>query len=127
MKPGPALDERASGTIDPGVRKPQRPLRLVSALAAHSLRHEWVLTLCLVIALAAVIAPLLVLLGLKHGTIETLRDRRRTQQRRGEAENGPTHHCPPSSTARERPVNTTTWPRSVRRKPSLTSVPKGTR
>src|SRR5690606_39362760 len=75
MKPGPALDERASGTIDPGVRKPQRPLRLVSALAAHSLRHEWILTLCLVIALAAVIAPLLVLLGLKHGTIETLRDR----------------------------------------------------
>ena len=39
MKPGPALDERASGTIDPGVRKPQRPLRLVSALAAHSLRR----------------------------------------------------------------------------------------
>lgn len=75
MKPGPALDERASSTIDPGVRTPRRPLRLVSALAAHSLRHEWVLTLCLVIALAAVIAPLLVLLGLKHGTIETLRDR----------------------------------------------------
>lgn len=44
-------------------------------MAAAHLRHEWILTLCLVIALAAVIAPLLVLLGLKHGTIETLRDR----------------------------------------------------
>lgn len=52
-----------------------RPLRLIPALAAAHLRHEWILTLCLVIALAAVIAPLLVLLGLKHGTIETLRDR----------------------------------------------------
>ena len=48
---------------------------LIPSLAASSLRHEWILTLCLVIALAAVIAPLLVLLGLKHGTIETLRER----------------------------------------------------
>ncbi|AHE99207.1 ABC transporter permease [Thioalkalivibrio paradoxus] len=52
-----------------------RPLRLIPSLAAANLRHEWILTLCLVIALAAVIAPLLVLLGLKHGTIETLRER----------------------------------------------------
>ena len=52
-----------------------RPLRLVPGLAASHLRHEWILTLCLVIALAAVIAPLLVLLGLKHGTIQTLRER----------------------------------------------------
>lgn len=52
-----------------------RPLRLIPLLAAAHLRHDWILTLCLVIALAAVIAPLLVLLGLKHGTIETLRDR----------------------------------------------------
>jgi len=49
--------------------------RLVPALAAAHLRHDWILTLCLVIALTAVIAPLLVLLGLKHGTIETLRER----------------------------------------------------
>ncbi len=48
---------------------------VVSALAAAHLRHDWILTLCLVIALTAVIAPLLVLLGLKHGTIETLRER----------------------------------------------------
>lgn len=47
----------------------------VFALATAHLRHEWVLTLCLVSALAAVLAPLLILLGLKEGTIETLRDR----------------------------------------------------
>lgn len=52
-----------------------RPLRLIPTLAALHLRHEWILTLCLVIALAAVISPLLVLLGLKHGTIQTLRER----------------------------------------------------
>jgi putative ABC transport system permease protein len=51
------------------------PIRLIPSLAASHLCHEWILTLCLVIALAAVIAPLLVLLGLKHGTIQTLRDR----------------------------------------------------
>jgi putative ABC transport system permease protein len=51
------------------------PLRRIPFLAAAHLRHEWVLTLCLVIALAAVISPLLVLLGLKHGTIQTLRER----------------------------------------------------
>lgn len=49
--------------------------RLVPRLAAAQLRSEWILSLCLVIALAAVIAPLLVLMGLKHGTIETLRER----------------------------------------------------
>ena len=52
-----------------------RPLRVVPGLAARHLRHDWVLSICLIIALAAVIAPLLVLLGLKHGTIATLRDR----------------------------------------------------
>ncbi len=51
------------------------PLRVVPGLAASSLVHDRILTLCLVIALAAVIAPLLILLGLKHGTIATLRDR----------------------------------------------------
>ena len=50
-----------------------RSLRMIPSLAVAHLRHEWILSLCLVIALAAVIAPLLVLLGLRHGTIETLR------------------------------------------------------
>lgn len=49
-------------------------LRVLGLAAAH-LKHEWVLTLCLVSALAAVLAPLLILMGLKEGTIETLRDR----------------------------------------------------
>lgn len=46
---------------------------LVFRLAASDLHHEWVLSLCLVLALAAVIAPLLLMFGLKFGTIETLR------------------------------------------------------
>lgn len=49
--------------------------RVVPGLAAADLRHEWILTLCLVIAIAAVVAPLLILQGLKHGTVTTLRDR----------------------------------------------------
>jgi putative ABC transport system permease protein len=52
-----------------------RITRLVPSLAVADLRHEWVLTLCLVIAVAAVVAPLLILQGLKHGTVATLRDR----------------------------------------------------
>jgi putative ABC transport system permease protein len=48
---------------------------LIFRLAASDLCHEWMLTLCLVLALAAVIAPLLLLFGLKFGTIETLRRR----------------------------------------------------
>jgi putative ABC transport system permease protein len=52
-----------------------RFVRVVPGLAAVDLRHEWILTLCLVIAIAAVVAPLLILQGLKHGTVTTLRDR----------------------------------------------------
>jgi putative ABC transport system permease protein len=52
-----------------------RFVRVVPGLAAADLRHEWILTLCLVIAIAAVVAPLLILQGLRHGTIATLRDR----------------------------------------------------
>lgn len=51
------------------------PLRVVPGLAVSNLLHEWILSLCLVIAVAAVVAPLVVLLGLKYGTIQTLRDR----------------------------------------------------
>lgn len=52
-----------------------RITRLVPALAVADLRHERVLTLCLTIAVAAVVAPLLILQGLKYGTVATLRDR----------------------------------------------------
>lgn len=48
---------------------------VVLRLAVADLGHEWILTLCLVMATAAVIAPLLTLMGLKYGTIATLRDR----------------------------------------------------
>ena len=53
----------------------KRMLRIVPGLAASDLRHEWILTLCLVIAVAAVVAPLLILMGLKQGTINSLRER----------------------------------------------------
>lgn len=46
---------------------------IVAELAIYDLVHEWILSLCLVLAFAAVIAPLLLLMGLKHGTIATLR------------------------------------------------------
>lgn len=44
-------------------------------IALSDLVHEWRLSLCLVLAIAAVIAPLLLLFGLKYGTIATLRSR----------------------------------------------------
>lgn len=44
-------------------------------LAFADLRHEWILTTCMVLSLAAILAPLLLLMGLKNGTIETLRHR----------------------------------------------------
>ncbi|MDM8564068.1 FtsX-like permease family protein [Candidatus Halobeggiatoa sp. HSG11] len=47
----------------------------VLSLAMFDLLHEWILTLCLVLAIAAVISPLLLLMGLKYGTIATLRDK----------------------------------------------------
>ena len=53
----------------------KRILAIVPRLALCDLRHEWVLSLCLMVALASVIAPLLILMGLKNGTIKTLRQR----------------------------------------------------
>ncbi len=47
----------------------------VLRLAIADLFHEGILTLCIVLALASVIAPLLILLGLKEGVVETLRSR----------------------------------------------------
>lgn len=46
----------------------------VLGLSLADLKHEWILTLCLIGAMAAIIAPLLLLMGLKHGTISTLRE-----------------------------------------------------
>jgi len=47
----------------------------MSFLALSDLRHEWLLNLCMVLALAAVLTPLLLLLGLKNGVIQTMRER----------------------------------------------------
>ena len=48
---------------------------LVLSLCLADLRHEWLLTLCMVLAVASVLGPLLILFGLKFGTVETLRNR----------------------------------------------------
>ena len=44
-------------------------------LASHDYVHEWRLSLCSVLALSAVLAPLLVLFALKHGVISTMMER----------------------------------------------------
>lgn len=56
--------------------RPARPRGVsVARLAVRDLQHEIILNLCLVFALAAVLTPLLLLMGLKTGTVETMRDR----------------------------------------------------
>lgn len=47
-------------------------LRQIVRLSCADLRHDWLVSLCLVTALVAVIAPLLLLFGLKHGVISTM-------------------------------------------------------
>lgn len=62
--------------MNTGAPKPKSPpWGLGPGLALADLRHEWVLSVCMVLAVAAVLGPLLVLFGLKHGTIETMRHR----------------------------------------------------
>lgn len=52
----------------------RRRLELVAGLAFDDYRHEWVISGCAVLALAAVLIPLLVLFGLKYGIITNLLD-----------------------------------------------------
>ncbi len=47
----------------------------VSRLAVADILHEWRMSVCLVLAVAAIATPLLLFFGLKHGTVETLRKR----------------------------------------------------
>lgn len=49
-------------------------LDLVARLAVRDFRHEWIVSACSVLALAAVLIPLLVLFGLKYGIITNLMD-----------------------------------------------------
>ena len=44
-------------------------------LAWADLSHEWIMSLCMILALSAVVSPLLLVMGLKHGTVDTLRSR----------------------------------------------------
>lgn len=48
---------------------------MIFRLAMKDVVHDWLLSICLVLAIGSIIAPLLVLFGLKYGTIETLRNR----------------------------------------------------
>lgn len=52
----------------------QSQFPLMFDLAARDYRHEWIMSGCFVLALAAVLVPLLVLFGLKHGIISNLLD-----------------------------------------------------
>lgn len=52
-----------------------RPLGQACALAARDFAHEWRLSACLVLGLAAVLAPLLVLIGLWSGIVSTMTER----------------------------------------------------
>lgn len=56
-------------------RAPPRDIGRIIALALADARHEWRASLCLVLALAAVLAPLLVLFGLRFGVVQTLTER----------------------------------------------------
>lgn len=49
-----------------------RDVMMIGSLAVADYRHESRLSLCLIAALAAVLAPLLVLFGLRHGIVSTL-------------------------------------------------------
>lgn len=59
----------------PNTRRALHSRGIIFRLSRADLLNEWILTLCLVMAVAAVLSPLLILFGLKFGTIETLRHR----------------------------------------------------
>jgi putative ABC transport system permease protein len=50
-------------------------MRLVLTIALRELRHEWLASLCFVAALVGGLAPLLVILALKNGVIDSMVDR----------------------------------------------------
>jgi putative ABC transport system permease protein len=59
----------------------QRQWRQTCVLAWRDFLHEWRVSLCLVLALAAVLAPLLVLFGLKSGIVTTMSERLKADPR----------------------------------------------
>lgn len=52
-----------------------RDWRYITGLTLSDLRFEWILSLCMVLALGAVFSPLFILLGLREGIIGTLLDK----------------------------------------------------
>ncbi len=56
----------------------------IAQIAGRDYAYEWRLSLCAVLALAAVLAPLLVLLGLKNGVMSTLIERLEREPRNRE-------------------------------------------
>jgi len=51
---------------------PQRTSKgIVFGLSCADLKHEWILTVCLIMAITAVLSPLLLMFGLKFGIIDT--------------------------------------------------------
>ena len=59
----------------PAPMRQRQPWGIVWGLSQADLQHEWILTACIIMAVAAVLSPLLLIFGLKYGTIETLRQR----------------------------------------------------
>ena len=58
----------------PSLHGSLRPFPILR-LAVADLRDEWLLSLCISLAIAAVLAPLMILFGLKSGAIEIMRHR----------------------------------------------------
>jgi putative ABC transport system permease protein len=57
------------------IRHPASRIGLVIRLAVADLRHDWVMAASLIVAIGAVITPLLLVLGLKYGLVEFQRQR----------------------------------------------------
>jgi putative ABC transport system permease protein len=67
LQPSDSMLRRAAARL-------KRRALLVGRLALDDYRHEWVLSGCSILSLAAVLIPLLVLFGLKYGIITNLLD-----------------------------------------------------
>jgi hypothetical protein len=75
MKPLALNVEHRQPSAEQGLAGCRPRWGLLLRLAMADLWHERGLTFCLIFALAAVISPLLILMGIKHGLVATLRDR----------------------------------------------------
>jgi len=69
-----AVTQHAENAVEAPPGPTPTRARLVAGLAFDDYRHEWVLSGCSVLALAAVLIPLLVLFGLRYGIIANLLD-----------------------------------------------------